>query len=375
MSFELMFKVNDRLWRDYNWQIRNRIRSLEELQRYIRLLPEEIEGIKLTEGLYPLAITPYYFSLMDRDNPEDPIRLQAIPRAVEVMEEVQRYGEPDPFREEGSIPGLTHRYPDRVLLSVTTFCAVYCRHCMRKRIFSEGERARTYAEIEKMLEYIRTHEEVRDVLISGGEPLSLGNDKIEFLLSRLREIKHVEIIRFGTRLPVLAPQRFFDTQLLDILERYSPLWINTHFNHANEITELSAEAVDNLLRRGIPVNNQTVLLKGVNDTPEDMLNLNRKLLSIKVKPQYLFHCDPVRGAVHFRTSIDKGLEIMRYLRGRISGMGIPTYAVDLPGGKGKVPLLPNYILRREGNRFTFLSYEGERVQYEVFSPQSSQEPS
>ena len=360
-----LLKVPKDLWNDYNWQIRNRIKTLEELQRYVKLLPEEIEGIRRTQGLYPMAITPYYLSLMDPEDPEDPIRLQAIPRVVEVDEKVQREGEPDALREEGDIPGLTHRYPDRVLMTVTTFCAVYCRHCMRKRIFSEGERARTKEEIDRMISYIREHEEIRDVLISGGEPLSLGNDKIEYILRELRKIKHVEIIRFGTRLPVLAPQRFFDKGLLDTLEKYSPVWINTHFNHPREVTELSAEAVDRLLRRGIPVNNQTVLLKGVNDEPETMLELMRSLLRIKVKPQYLFHCDPIKGAIHFRTSVDKGIEIMRYLRGRISGMGIPTYAVDLPGGKGKVPLLPNYVLERKGNRFVFESFSGEAVEYTI----------
>ena len=360
-----LLKVPKDLWNDYNWQIRNRIKTLEELQRYVKLLPEEIEGIRRTQGLYPMAITPYYLSLMDPEDPEDPIRLQAIPRVVEVDEKVQREGEPDALREEGDIPSLTHRYPDRVLMTVTTFCAVYCRHCMRKRIFSEGERARTKEEIDRMISYIREHEEIRDVLISGGEPLSLGNDKIEYILRELRKIKHVEIIRFGTRLPVLAPQRFFDEGLLDTLEKYSPVWINTHFNHPREVTELSAEAVDRLLRRGIPVNNQTVLLKGVNDEPETMLELMRSLLRIKVKPQYLFHCDPIKGAIHFRTKVDKGIEIMRYLRGRISGMGIPTYAVDLPGGKGKVPLLPNYVLERKGNRFVFESFSGEAVEYTI----------
>ncbi len=330
--------VPENLWRSYNWQIQNRIKSLEEIKKYINLLPEEEEGIKKTAGVYPFAITPYYLSLINPENPNDPIRLQAIPRAVEVDPKIQSFGEPDALKEEGDIPGLTHRYPDRVLLNVTTFCAVYCRHCMRKRIFSQGERARTKEEIDRMIQYI---------------------------LKRLREVKHVEIIRFGTRLPVLAPQRFYDDKLLDILEKYSPIWINTHFNHPNEITEYSAEAVERLLRRGIPVNNQTVLLKGVNDNPETMLKLFRELLKIKVKPQYLFHCDPIKGAVHFRTTVDKGLEIMRYLRGRISGFGIPTYAVDLPGGKGKVHLLPNYVVKREGNKFWFESFTGEVVEYEI----------
>ncbi|RLJ70473.1 lysine 2,3-aminomutase [Hydrogenivirga caldilitoris] len=364
----LFSHVPENLWRDYNWQIKNRIKTLDELQRYLKLIPEEVEGIKKTEGVYPMAITPYYLSLIDPEDINDPIRLQAIPRISEVDEEIQSRGEPDPLKEDGSIPGLTHRYPDRVLVSVTSFCAVYCRHCMRKRIFAQGERARTKDEIDRMLSYIREHEEIRDVLISGGEPLSLSNEKIEYILRGLRSIDHIEIIRFGTRLPVLAPQRFFDEELLDILDRYSPIWVNTHFNHPREVTELSEEAVDKLLRRGIPVNNQTVLLKGVNDDPETMLELFRKLLKIKVKPQYLFHCDPIKGAVHFRTTLDKGIEIMRYLRGRISGMGIPTYALDLPGGKGKVPILPNYIIDRKGDKFLFESFTGESVEYTIDEP-------
>lgn len=325
--------VKTELWRSYHWQIQNRIKTKEELKRYIRLTPEEEEGIDKTYSLYPMAITPYYLSLIDPEDPQDPIRLQAVPRAVEVDEKVQALGEPDPFKEEGSIPGLTHRYPDRVLFTLTTFCAVYCRHCMRKRIFQEGERARTKEEIDRFVEYLKSREEVREVLLSGGEPLSVSNEKLNYVLSKIREVSHVEVIRIGTRLPVLAPQRFFDDELLGILEKHSPIWINTHFNHPREITEESAEAVERLLRHGVPVNNQTVLLKGVNDNPEVVLKLMRELLRIKVRPVYLFHCDPVKGAVHFRTSLEKGLEIMEYLRGKISGMGIPTYAVDLPGGR------------------------------------------
>ncbi len=362
------FNVSEDLWRSYTWQIQNRIKTLEDLKRFIDLTPEEEEGIRKTQGLYPLAITPYYLSLIDPQDPNDPIRLQAIPRAVEVDPKVQSKAWADPFKEEGQIPGLTHRYPDRVLMVVTTFCAVYCRHCMRKRIFAQGERARTKEEIDRMIDYISAHKEIRDVLISGGEPFSLSNEKIDYILSKLRDIDHVEIIRFGTRLPVLAPQRFFDKELLKILEKHSPIWVNTHFNHPKEITPLAQEAVDNLLRHGVPVNNQTVLLKGVNDDPKVMLDLMRGLLRIKVKPQYLFHCDPVKGAVHFRTTVDKGLEIIDYLRGRISGMGIPTYAVDLPGGKGKVPLLPDYVISREGNTFTFKAFDGSKVVYTIDEP-------
>ncbi|WP_448584026.1 KamA family radical SAM protein [Thermocrinis sp.] len=362
---EFFRKVPKELWRDYHWQVQNRIKTKEELEKFIKLTREELEGIEKTKGIYPLAITPYYLSLIDPEDPEDPIRLQAIPRAVEVDERIQSYGEPDALREEGDIPGLTHRYPDRVLLQVTTFCAVYCRHCMRKRIFIQGERAINSEQLKSMLDYIKSHPEVREVLLSGGDPLTLSPEKLDLILSEIRKITHVEIIRIGTRLPVLAPQRFFDPKILDILEKYSPIWISTHFNHPKEITPEAQEAVENLLRRGIPVLNQTVLLKGVNDSPEVMLELMRKLIRIKVKPQYLFHCDPIKGTIHFRTSLEKGLEIMRYLRGRISGYAIPTYAVDLPEGKGKVPLLPEYLIESNGTKHTFLSWDGQQVEYDI----------
>ncbi len=353
------------LWRSYQWQIQSRIKTKEELKRFINLRKEEEEGIDKTAGKYPMAITPYYLSLIDPKDPKDPIRLQAIPRAVEVDEEIQAHGEEDPFREEGEIPGLTHRYPDRVLFTLTSFCAVYCRHCMRKRIFQEGERARTKEEIDQFLDYLRGREEVREVILSGGEPLSVSKEKLQYILSKIREIPHVEIIRIATRLPVLAPQRFFDEDLLDLLEKHSPIWINTHFNHPKEITQESAEAIEKLLRRGIPVNNQTVLLKGINDNPETMLELMRGLLRIKVRPVYLFHCDPIKGAIHFRTNIEKGIQIMEYLRGRIGGMGIPIYALDLPGGKGKVPISSNYLIHQEGSKYIFRSPFGDKVEYYV----------
>jgi len=358
-------KVPQKLWRSYNWQIKNRIKTLDELERFIKLLPEEVEGIKKTRGIYPMAITPYYLSLIDPEDPSDPIRIQAIPRIQEVQQDVQKSGEPNPFNEESLIPGLTHRYPDRVLLSVTTFCPVYCRHCMRKRIFEDGEKARSMDELEAMFKYIESREEVNEVIISGGEPLSLGNEKLSYILSRIKKIKHIQTIRIGTRMPVLVPQRFFDDGVLDILEMHQPLWISTHFNHPREITELSEEAVDRILRRGIPVVNQTVLLKGVNDDKYTILNLMRSLLRIKVKPQYLFHCDPVKGAIHFRTRVDTGIEIMRFLRGKIGGIGIPTYAIDLPEGKGKVPILPDYIHHRNGNNFVFEAFNGELVEYTI----------
>ncbi len=365
--------VPEELWLDYRWQIQHRIKDLKTIGKYLKLLPEEIEGFKETRGRYPFAITPYYLSLINPEDPEDPIRLQAIPRSVEMDPEAQRDGDPNPFREETILPGLTHRYPDRVLMSLTTFCPVYCRHCMRKRIFGDGERSRTQNEILQMLNYIKETPSIREVILSGGEPLSLSNRKLEFIFSEIRKIKHVEIIRIGTRMPVLTPQRFFDKNLLEILERYQPIWISTHFNHPNEVTELAQKAVDNILKTGTPVINQTVLLKGVNDHPETMLSLMKKLTTIKVKPQYIFHCDPIKGAMHFRTTLEKGLEIISYLRGKIGGYGIPTYAVDLPGGKGKVPILPEYFRRISGNTYSFTTFTGEKVLYSIYE-HSSQTP-
>lgn len=368
-----LFKdIPEELWRDYRWQIQNRIKDPQTLGKYLKLIPEEIEGFKKTSGKYPFAITPYYLSLINPEDPNDPIRLQAIPRSLEMDPVIQKDGDPNPFKEETLIPGLTHRYPDRVLMSVTTFCPVYCRHCMRKRIFEQGERSRTQSEILEMISYIKRTPSVREVILSGGEPFSISTEKLEFILRELRQIKHVEIIRIGTRMPVLAPQRFLDREVLDVLEKFQPIWISTHFNHPNEISDLSEEAVENILQTGTPVLNQTVLLKGVNDDPETILKLMRKLTAMKVKPQYLFHCDPVKGAMHFRTTLEKGLEIITYLRGKIGGYGIPTYAVDLPGGKGKVPILPEYFRKISENTYSFMTFTGDEVLYSIYehSPQN-----
>ncbi len=368
-----LFKdIPEELWRDYRWQIQNRIKDPQTLGKYLKLIPEEIEGFKKTSGKYPFAITPYYLSLINPEDPNDPIRLQAIPRSLEMDPVIQKDGDPNPFKEETLIPGLTHRYPDRVLMSVTTFCPVYCRHCMRKRIFEQGERSRTQSEILEMISYIKRTPSVREVILSGGEPFSISTEKLEFILRELRQIKHVEIIRIGTRMPVLAPQRFLDREVLDVLEKFQPIWISTHFNHPNEISDLSEEAVENILQTGTPVLNQTVLLKGVNDDPETILKLMRKLTAMKVKPQYLFHCDPVKGAMHFRTTLEKGLEIITYLRGKIGGYGIPTYAVDLPGGKGKVPILPEYFRKISESTYSFMTFTGDEVLYSIYehSPQN-----
>jgi lysine 2,3-aminomutase len=276
---------------------------------------------------------------------------------------------PDPLNEDANSPtkGLTHRYPDRVLFVLTNSCAVYCRHCTRKRKWGDGnEDTLTRKEINNALDYIRRHPEIRDVLISGGDPLILPVPLLEYVLKEVRIIPHVEIIRIGTRVPVVLPQRI-DKPLLEILERFGPIWLNTQFNHPREVTDESAQACDLLLRRGIPVNNQTVLLKGINDRPEIIKELNQKLLKIKVRPYYLFQCDPVIGTEHFRTSIWKGIDIMKQLRGHTSGLAIPHFVIDLPGGGGKIPVLPKYLVSQTNNQITFRNYEGKHfIHYEPY---------
>jgi len=274
-------------------------------------------------------------------------------------------GEDDPLEEEKDmpVPGLTHRYPDRCLMVVTNFCSMYCRHCTRKRIWTLGEAAKTEFELSKMFAYIRRHEEIRDVIVSGGDPLTLPTDRIEYILKSLRKIPHVEIIRIGTRVPVVLPMRI-DDELCAVLEKYGPIWLNTQFNHPREVTAEAGQACDRLLRAGVPVNNQTVLLKGVNDHAEIIRKLNTELLRAKVRPYYLFQCDMVRGLDHFRTRLSKGIQIMEALRGLTSGLAIPSYVVDVPGGGGKIPLMPNYILSMGEDRTVLRNYEGIIVSYE-----------
>ncbi len=356
-----MIKTTDlNAWNDWRWQLQNRITTYQELSHYITLTDEEIKHFEKVSDEYPFAVTPHYLSLA-KDESTDPIRAQIVPSLLEIDENAQRNSDPNALNEEGFIKGLTHRYEDRVLISVTSYCGVYCRHCMRKRIFKEGTHATSKELLDVYFDYIKSHKTIKDVLISGGDPLTLDNDRIKYILDNLSCIEHLEVIRIGSRVLVTLPQRLYDEELLNILSRYDKLWINTHFNHPNEITEDAKKGILNLLKAGIPVNNQAVLLKGVNDDKDIMLNLMRKLLSIKVKPQYLFHCDPITGAMHFRTSIEKGLEIMDYMRGRLSGFGIPVYAIDLPGGKGKVPMLPQYFKKLQDGVYEFMAFDKSSV--------------
>ncbi len=350
---------------DWRWQLRNRIRTPEGLRKYFKNLTEDEEkGLSLVVKQFPIGVTPYYLNLADPEDPSCPVRRQIIPTYSEIDPKVQTSCDPNALEEEGQIPHLTHRYPDRALVTLTTMCPVYCRHCMRKRKVGKPERAITEEEFRPIWDYIKRNTQIREVLISGGDPLVLSTEKLAYYIREIKKIDHIEVIRIGTRTPVILPQRFYDEDLLRFLEEVSPVWVVTHFNHPKEITEEVKTAVRNIRKTGNPILNQTVLLKGINDSPLTMEELFRKLIAIGVKPYYLFHCDPIYGVVHFRTPIEVGLKIMSHLRGRLSGLAQPVYALDLPGGKGKVVLSPQYLLKREGKKHYFRDYTGEVVEYE-----------
>ncbi|MGC9006582.1 MAG: KamA family radical SAM protein [Sulfurihydrogenibium sp.] len=357
--------VSEQEWKDWKWQIRNRFKTIEDLKKIIKLQNEET--LKKVSEIYHFGTTPYYIFLADRQNPNDPILKQILPDEKEIDENYQQGAFLDPFLEDEKSPveGLTHRYPDRVLFRATNFCSVYCRHCMRKRMFLEDERSRTKQEYDRMFEYIKSNKNIKEVLVSGGDPLTLPNSKLEYIIKNLYEIDHIDVIRIGSRELVANPFRFYDEELLEIFYKYDKVWLVTHFNHPNEITSETKKAVKNILSTGTPVLNQTVLLKDINDDKYTIENLMRELLKVKIKPYYLFHCDPTKGVYHFKTGIEKGIEIMEYLRGRVSGLGNPTFAVDLINGLGKVPLLPQYLIEKKEDYYKFRNYEGKEVEVKI----------
>jgi lysine 2,3-aminomutase len=364
-------QIPDSLWNDWKWHFRHRITTVDQLARYIPFTAEEQANLKLVTIKYPLSITPYYLSLIDPDNPEDPIRGQAVPALDEIA--LAGVGSEDPLEErrDSVVPGLVHRYPDRVLMVLTDICPMLCRHCTRKREWRHGGWVRTHAQVEAMLYYIRNHKAVRDVVISGGDPLTLSTPHLESVISRLRKIEHVEIIRIGSRFPVVLPQRI-DDELCAMLSKYGPIWLNTHFNHYRELTPEAAAACDRLLRSGVPVNNQSVLLRGINDSVEIQTKLCQGLLKIKVRPYYLFQCDEVEGTEHLRTPLATGLKIIEGMRGYTSGLAVPTFVVDLPQGGGKVPVQPNYILTQTGDELLVRNYRG--YIYHCHNPRAKAKP-
>jgi len=354
--------ISDSNWNDWKWHFRNRITTVERLNEIIPLSTKEQAQLRLVTMRYPLSVTPYYLSLINPDDPDDPIRQQAVPSVLEIT--MSSMGLEDPLREkeDSVVPGLVHRYPDRALMVLTDICPMLCRHCTRKREWRHGGWVRTNNEIEAMLEYLRRNDSIRDVIISGGDPLTLSTSHLESIISRVRRIRHIEIIRIGTRFPVVLPQRI-DNELCTMLSKYSPIWLNTHFNHPHEITPEAEEACDRLLRSGVPVNNQSVLLRGVNDTVETMLRLCQGLLRIKVRPYYLFQCDEVQGTEHLRTPVEVGIKIIEGMRGHTSGLAVPTFVVDLSQGGGKIPLQPNYVLAQTKEELLLKNYEGHVFRY------------
>ncbi len=353
-------------WNDWKWQMANRLRTIDDLVMFLNLKPYQVAKYKSLIRVFHFAITPYYLSLIDWFNPEDPIRRQCMPDLREM--EFQIVGDFDPLEEDldTQVPGLVHRYPDRVLAVVTNTCCMYCRHCTRKRIWSSGESVRSKQELASMVNYVRATPEVREVIISGGDPLTMNLDTLDWFMGELQRISHVEAIRIGTRVPVVMPMRITD-DLVKMLARHRPLWLNTQFNHPREVTPESQQACDRLLTAGIPVSNQSVLLRGVNDSIETMRELCHALQRIMVRPYYLFQCDPVRGVEHFRTNVWKGIEIIEMLRGYTGGLCIPSFVVDTPGGGGKIPLQPFYLLSATDKDILLRNYEGMIVKY--FNPQ------
>lgn len=356
--------VPDHQWDDWRWQGQNSIRSVRQLRSLIPFTRDELEALGRLEAEYKVAIPPYYFSLIDTTDPEDPIRMQSVPSPLEA---VSGFELEDPLEEDkdSPVPGLTHRYPDRVLMLTTPNCSMYCRYCTRKRAtLTRGGWENVSKNDERMIDYIRKHPQIRDVIVSGGDPLTLPIAKLRYYLEQLKAIKHVDVIRIGTRVPVTLPQRLYDPELLQLLGDTEKIYIQTHFNHPREITPEAHRVCRSLLRNGMPINNHAVLLKGVNDNLGTIRSLLRGLLRIKVRPYYLFHCDPVTGAGHFRTSVWKGMEIMEGLRGHMSGIGIPTYVVDSPHGGGKIPLMPNYLVSMSDDAVILRNYEGMLVRYQ-----------
>jgi len=354
--------VLEKEWNDWRWQLRHRITTFEQMKEIVDLTPEEREGIKHSKGRLALAVTPYFASLMDPANANCPIRRQAIPRMEECH--LSKHDMVDPCGEDkdSPVPGLVHRYPDRVLLLVTDQCAVYCRYCTRRRLVGSNERSITQGNFEEVLKYLKSHRKVRDVLLSGGDPLLLENERLEEILSRLRAIPHIELLRIGTRAPVTLPQRITGG-LVKMLKKYHPLMISIHFTHPKEITDRVKKACTELADGGIPLGSQTVLLKGINDKSNIMKKLVQELLKIRVRPYYIYQCDLATGTEHFRTSIATGIQIIEKLRGHTTGYAIPTYVVDAPGGGGKIPVEPVYMVSRGKGKVVLRNYEGKMFEY------------
>lgn len=350
-------------WNDWHWQARSRLRSYEGISRIFRLSPAEEQGILEHKGSLPAGITPYYASLMSRDDPAEALRRTHIPVKDEFLRTPGEADDPLGEDHDTAVPGLVHRYPDRVLFLTTGFCSTYCRYCTRARAVGEpgGEYRFSRSQWDEAIAYIAGHTEIRDVLLSGGDPLTLSDGKLEYLLRRLRAIPHVDFVRIGTKVPVVLPMRI-TRGLTEVLGRYQP-WLSIHFTHPAELTPEVTEGLDRLADAGLPLGSQTVLLKGINDDVETMKSLMHGLLKRRVKPYYLYQCDPISGSAHFRTPVEKGLEIMQGLRGHTTGYAVPTYVIDAPGGGGKIALMPDAVVGRDGDDVLLRNFEGKIYRY------------
>lgn len=359
-------EVKDSEWLDWKWQIRNSITSKTQLQKFVQLNIKEKNFYFFNEDSLPLRITPYYASLLEERPRTNPIRKCVIPLEDEYIKTEGETSDPLCEENDSPLPNLIHRYPDRVLFLVTGFCSTYCRYCTRSRMVAKEKQYKFgKAELEKAFEYIASRKQIRDLLLSGGDPLTLGDNQLDYILSRLRKIPHVEFIRIGTKVPVVLPQRITPA-LVAMLRKYHPVWMSVHFTHPAEITPEVKEACERLADAGIPLGSQTVLLKGINDEVSTMKKLVHELLKIRIRPYYLYQCDPIAGSSHFKTTVERGMEIIHGLRGYTTGYAVPTYVIDAPGGGGKIPILPEYFIGKEGGYVMLKNYSGKVYKYPDF---------
>lgn len=355
-------QVPDADWRSATWQLKNRITTLAQLEEHLTLSDEERAGVLLSGNKLAMAITPHYFNLMDPHDPSCPIRRQVIPRIEETWEDPEEMADPCGEDSHMPVPGLVHRYPDRVLFLVTDRCASYCRYCTRSRVVSGVGEQELHTDYEATFRYLEKHTEVRDVLLSGGDPLLFSDGKLEAILKRLRSIKHIEFLRIGSRVPIFLPQRI-TPELCQMLQKYHPLFISIHTNHPRELTTEVKEGLERLANHGVPLGNQSVLLRGVNDDVDVMKSLVQKLLMCRVRPYYLYQCDLIQGSSHLRASVSTGVEIIENLRGHTTGYAVPQFVIDAPGGGGKVPVNPDYVLLRDEQRTVIRNFEGRTFEY------------
>jgi lysine 2,3-aminomutase len=355
-------EASDSAWNDWRWQMRHRITSLDQAEKYLRLTPAEREGLLLTAHKLAFAVTPHYFNLIEADNPDCPIRRQVIPLPGEAVVTPGEMADPCGEDSHMPVPGLVHRYPDRVLLLVTDRCASYCRYCTRSRVVSGVGEQELETDFEAAFAYLQKHTEIRDVLLSGGDALLLSDDKLRSILARLRSIEHIEFLRIGSRVPIFLPQRI-TPELCAMLREFHPLWMSVHVNHPRELTTEVRDALARLADAGIPLGNQSVLLAGVNDNAATMRTLIHKLLRCRVRPYYLYQCDLIHGSAHLRTSVAKGLEIIEALRGHTTGYAVPQFVIDAPGGGGKVPVSPGYVIFHDKEKVVLRNYEGRVFEY------------